>query len=104
MNQEDALFAYRNKKFVNISEEVTLPKKGNTATTVGSVSADFDNNGFTDIIVSREDGLTIFYNTDGKFTSKQIDPPINQKSTPAGITLAYIDKHGHLAIFLATYL
>ena len=104
MNQEDALFAYRNNKFVNISEEVNLPKKGNTITTVGAVSADFDNNGFTDIIVSREDGLTIFYNTDGKFTSKKIDTPINEKSTPAGITVGDIDKDGDLDIFLATYL
>ena len=104
MNQEDAIFAYRDNKFVNISAEVNLPKKGNTVTTVGSVSADFDNNGFTDLIVAREDGLTIFYNTDGKFTSKKINTPINEKSTPAGITVGDIDKDGDLDIFLATYL
>ena len=45
MLQEDAIFAYRNNKFVDISSEVDLPKKGNTLTTVGVVSADFDNNG-----------------------------------------------------------
>ncbi|WP_430410447.1 FG-GAP repeat domain-containing protein [Kordia sp.] len=78
MNQEDAIFAYRNNKFVNISSEVNLPKKGNTVTTVGIVSADFDNNGFTDILLGREDGLTIYYNTDGKFTPKKIDTPINE--------------------------
>ncbi len=104
MNQEDAIFAYRNNKFVDISAEVNLPKKGNTITTVGSVSADFDNNGFTDLILAREDGLTIYYNTNGKFTSKKIDTPINDKSTPAGITVGDIDKDGDLDIFLATYL
>lgn len=104
MHQEDAIFAYRNNKFVDISSEVNLPKKGNTVTTVGVVSADFDNNGFTDLIVGREDGLTIYYNTEGKFTSKKIDTPINEKSTPAGITVGDIDKDGDLDIFLATYL
>jgi len=104
MNQEDAIFAYRNNKFVDISSEVNLPKKGNTVTTVGVVSADFDNNGFTDIILGREDGLTIYYNTDGKFTAKKIDTPINEKSTPAGLTVADIDKDGDLDIFMATYL
>ena len=94
MHQEDAIFAYRNNKFVDISSEVNLPKKGNTVTTVGVVSADFDNNGFTDIILGREDGLTIYYNTGGKFTSKKIDTPINEKSTPAGITVGDIDKDG----------
>ncbi len=104
MHQEDAIFAYRGNKFVDISSEVNLPKKGNTVTTVGVVSADFDNNGFTDIILGREDGLTIYYNTDGKFTAKKIDTPINEKSTPAGITVGDIDKDGDLDIFLATYL
>lgn len=104
MHQEDAIFAYRNNKFVDISSEVNLPKKGNTVTTVGVVSADFDNNGFTDIILGREDGLTIYYNTDGKFTPKKIDTPINEKSTPAGLTVGDIDKDGDLDIFMATYL
>jgi len=104
MNQEDAIFAYRDGEFVDISSEVNLPKKGTSITTVGVVSADFDDNGFTDLIIGREDGLTIYYNTDGKFTSKKIDTPINEKSTPAGITVGDIDKDGDLDIFLATYL
>ncbi|MFD2914124.1 FG-GAP repeat domain-containing protein [Psychroserpens luteus] len=104
MHQEDAIFAYRNNAFVDISSEVNLPKKGNTLTTVGVVSADFDNNGFTDILLGREDGLTIYYNTDGKFTVKKIDTPINEKSTPAGLTVGDIDKDGDLDIFMATYL
>ncbi|WP_179338732.1 FG-GAP repeat domain-containing protein [Winogradskyella ludwigii] len=104
MFQEDAIFAYRNNAFVDISSEVNLPKKGNELTTVGVVSADFDNNGFTDLLLGREDGLTIYYNTDGKFTAKKIDTPINEKSTPAGLTVGDIDKDGDLDIFMATYL
>ena len=104
MHQEDQIFAYREHKFVNISSEVNLPKKGNITTTVGVVSADFDNNGFTDIILGREDGLHIYYNTNGKFTEVIIDTPMNEKSTPAGITVGDINKDGHLDIFLATYL
>ncbi|GAK88972.1 hypothetical protein JCM19297_3496 [Nonlabens ulvanivorans] len=104
MNQEDAIFAYRNNVFVDISTEVNLPKKGNSTTTVGVVSADFDNNGFSDIILSREDGLRIYYNTNGKFTEKIIATPVNEKSNPAGITVGDIDKDGDLDIFLATYL
>ncbi|GAK99661.1 hypothetical protein JCM19314_3706 [Nonlabens ulvanivorans] len=104
MNQEDAIFAYRNNVFVDISTEVNLPRKGNSTTTVGVVSADFDNNGFSDIILSREDGLRIYYNTNGKFTEKIIATPVNEKSNPAGITVGDIDKDGDLDIFLATYL
>ncbi|MDN3664455.1 CRTAC1 family protein [Algibacter miyuki] len=104
MFQEDAIFAYRDNQFVDISSEVNLQQKGSTLTTVGVVSADFDNNGFTDILLGREDGLTIYYNTGGKFSAKKIDTPINEKSTPAGLTVGDIDKDGDLDIFMATYL
>lgn len=104
MGQEDAIYAYRDNQFVDISSETNLPKKNINVTSVGVVSADFDNNGFTDLIISREDGLTIYYNSNGKFTAKKIETPINEKSTPAGVTVGDIDKDGDLDIFLATYI
>ncbi|QXP54300.1 CRTAC1 family protein [Cellulophaga sp. HaHa_2_1] len=104
MDQEDAIYAYRDHAFVLISEEVGLAKKGNTTTTLGAISADMDNNGFSDLVLGREDGLYIYYNTDGIFTIKKIETPINKKSTPAGITVGDIDKDGDLDIFLSTYL
>ncbi|MFW2377661.1 MAG: CRTAC1 family protein, partial [Cellulophaga baltica] len=104
MDQEDAIYAYRDHAFVLISEEVGLAKKGNTTTTLGAISADMDNNGFSDLVLGREDGLYIYYNTDGVFTTQKIETPINKKSTPAGITVGDIDKDGDLDIFLSTYL
>ncbi|GAB4232356.1 MAG: hypothetical protein Tsb0034_05100 [Ekhidna sp.] len=104
MDQEDAIFAFRDNEFVNISAEVNLPTKGTTTTSISSVAADFDNNGFSDLMIAREDGLYIYFNTDGKFTSQKIDTPVNEKSTPAGITVGDIDRDGDLDIFLATYI
>ncbi|WP_075341856.1 CRTAC1 family protein [Tenacibaculum agarivorans] len=104
MGQDDAIYAFKNNAFVKISDQVSLPKKELNATTIGVVSADFDNNGFTDLIISREDGLTIYYNSNGTLTPKKINTPMNEKSTPAGITVGDIDKDGDLDIFLATYI
>ncbi|WP_432410871.1 CRTAC1 family protein [Rasiella sp. SM2506] len=104
MDQEDAIFAFRNNRFVDISSEVHLPKKGTTTTSTGAVSADFDNNGFTDLMVGREDGLHLYYNTDGIFTETLIDTPMNEKSTPSGFTVGDINKDGFLDIFLGTYI
>ncbi len=104
MGQEDALLAYRDGKFVDISSEVNLPKKIGKTTTVGVVSADFDNNGFVDLLVGREDGLRIYYNTNGKYKEVFLETPVNEKSNPAGITVGDIDRDGDLDIFLATYL
>lgn len=103
MGQQDVLLAYRNGKFIDVSSEVNLPTKSEF-TTLSAVSADFDNNGFSDLIIGREDGLHIYYNTDGKFTPVAIETEINGKSTPAGITVGDIDKDGDIDIFLATYL
>ena len=104
LDQEDAIFAFRESGFVDISSEVNLPKKGNKVTSSGVVSADMDNNGFSDLIIGREDGLVIYYNTNGKFTAQKVATPINAKSNPAGITVGDIDKDGDLDIFLSTYL
>lgn len=103
-DQEDALLAFRNGKFVNISSEVNLPIKAEGMTTIGAVSVDFDNNGFVDLLIGREDGLHLYYNDNGRFSESIIETPMNNKSTPSGFTVGDIDKDGDLDIFLATYI
>jgi len=103
LKQNDILFKFASNKFIDISAQTNFGEKGNFTST-GVATADFDNNGFQDIIVGREDGLHIYYNTNGKFTHKAIKTPINLKSTSAGITLGDIDKDGDIDIFLSTYI
>lgn len=100
LNQNDGLFQFKNNEFVAIS----FPEKASTLTSTGVATADFDKNGFVDLVVSREDGLYLFLNENGKFAAKKINTPINSKSTPAGITLGDIDKDGDIDIFLSTYI
>lgn len=104
MGQKDVLLSFRNGKFVTISSEVNLPEKEEELTTIGTVSADFDNNGFVDLLIGREDGLHLYYNENGKFTETKVVTPMNSKSTPSGFTVGDIDKDGDLDIFLATYI
>lgn len=103
-DQEDKLYAYRNGEFINITKEINFPSKNTPGTTTGVATADFDDNGFNDIILGREDGLHIYYNNNGTFTHTPITTPINDISTPAGITLGDIDNDGDIDIFLANYL
>jgi len=101
--QQDEIFSYENGKFVSISEKVGLPKKDNLTTLAGA-STDFDNNGFTDLIVSREDGITIYFNNNGKFTAKKIDYDLADNATPLGLTLGDVNKDGHTDIFVSNYI
>ncbi|MGZ0015156.1 CRTAC1 family protein [Yeosuana sp. AK3] len=103
LNQNDALFKFENNAFTEITSIVNLGNKGKFTST-GVATADFDDNGFQDIMVSREDGLHLYYNTNGKFMHKAIKTPINNKSTPAGITLGDVDKDDDLDVFLSTYI
>jgi len=103
LNQNDKILKFEIDKFVDITAQTNFGEKGNFTST-GVATADFDNNGFQDIIVGHEDGLHIYYNTNGKFTHKANNTPLNSKSTPAGITLGDIDKDGDIDIFLSTYI
>ena len=102
-NQQDELFEYKDNSFVSISKNVNLPQKTNL-TSLGSASADFDNNGFSDLIVSREDGITIYYNTQGVFTPKKVDYILADNATPLGFALGDIDKDGDIDIFISNYI
>lgn len=103
LHQNDAVFKFIDGKFIDITTQTNFELKGNFTST-GVATADFDDNGFQDFVIGREDGLHIYYNTNGKFTHKVIKTPLNTKSIPAGITLGDIDKDGDIDIFLSTYL
>ena len=102
-NQQDELFKYKDGSFTSISKSVNLKEKENL-TTLGSASADFDNNGFSDLIISREDGITIYYNTDGKFTPKKVDYPLADNASPLGFALGDVNKDGNIDIFISNYI
>lgn len=104
LGQDDALFAFRNGAFVNISDEVEFPTKDANLTSLSVASADFNNDGKVDLIVGREDGLHLYINDGKTFKHQRIQALLDAKSTPAGITLGDINKDGYLDIFLSTYL
>ncbi|SFJ17663.1 CRTAC1 family protein [Olleya namhaensis] len=102
-DQQDQLFQYKKNAFTSISKKVNLPQKSNL-TTLASASADFDNNGFSDLIISREDGITIYYNTQGVFTPKKVKYNLADDATPLGFALGDIDKDGDIDIFVSNYI
>jgi len=102
-DQQDELFSYKDGGFNSIISTTNLPSK-DKLTTLAAASADFDNNGFSDLIVSREDGITIYYNTNGKFSSKKLDYNLADNATPLGFAIGDVDKDGFLDIFISNYI
>lgn len=102
-NQQDQLFRYQNGNFVSITKAVQLPSKENL-TSLASASIDFDQNGFTDLVVSREDGITVYYNNKGQFTPQKIDYDLAGNATPMGLTFGDVNKDGFMDLFVAHYI
>jgi hypothetical protein len=101
-SQEDGLFQYKGGAFINISDEVKLPsKEGNT---LGAVSYDFNQDGFTDIIVTRDNGIFVLLNNNGTFSSEEIKVHLNEKTTPISLTLGDFNQDGFIDLFVAGYI
>lgn len=98
--QQDAVFYFYKDKFVPWLGK--LPKKN--AATLGAVSYDWDRDGNTDLLVTREDGIFFYKNETDKFTEYKLDIHLNEKSNPATITLGDFNKDGYTDMFLSTYL
>lgn len=102
-NQRDGIFKFVDGKFENISDEVNLPK-GEKTGTIGAVSFDLDENGSTDLILARRDGVFFLKNIEGKFESQKLDITVTEKSNPISLTFGDYDKDGDADMFLCTYL
>jgi len=99
-SQNDALFQYIDGSFKNISDKLPA-KKGNT---LSAVSYDFNQDGFTDIIVTRDESVSVLLNKNGLFTAQNIDVHLNKKTSPLSVTLGDINQDGFIDMFVAGYI
>ena len=101
--QSDALFKFSNGKFDDISQQVgiTNTEKPNS---LGAVSFDIDEDGKTDLLVARKDGVFLLKNEGSKFKTQRLEIETDEKSNPATLTLGDFDKDGDADIFLCAYL
>tara|TARA_B100000809_G_C15105306_1_gene518494 strand:- start:380 stop:2044 length:1665 start_codon:yes stop_codon:yes gene_type:complete len=104
VGQQDELFKYVDGEFIAISKDVMLATKNKKLTTFGVASVDLDKNSFTDLLITREDGITIYYNENGLFTESKIEYSIADNATPLGLTLGDVDKDGNIDIFVSNYI
>ena len=102
-NQADGLFRYTSDGFVDISLHIkNAPSQ--KSSTLGAASFDLDEDGDTDLLLARTEGVFFLENEGGRFTSSRLDINPNEKSNPISFTLGDYDKDGDADIFLCTYL
>ncbi len=97
--QSDGLFMLLDDHFVNVIDQANLVKQGDEMT-LGAVVLDFDNNGYQDLIISRERGIWLYRNDQGKFTAEKLALEISEEGAPLAVAVADLNRDGFFDFFV----
>ena len=98
--QPNGVFSYQNGDLVNITE-----KTGLTAdeAAFGATSFDMDNDGDTDLVIAQQDGVWIYTNDRGKFSSNKVAMKAPENSFPVNVAIADINKDGNPDLYVSNF-
>ena len=102
-HQQDGLFAFRGDRFEDISEGSGLTKSDG-ATTFGAAVIDATGDGRSDLLVARDDGITLYSNEGGgRFSGRRLDIAMNEKTTPLSLGLIDLEADGDVDFYISGY-
>ena len=96
----DMLFFYENGKLVNNIDGRGL---SDTHATYGANSIDLDNDGDTDLIVARSNGVFWYENRDGNFTAHAIKVTLPENSAALNVAVGDIDGDGDGDLYISAF-
>ncbi|MEE9393965.1 MAG: VCBS repeat-containing protein [Planctomycetota bacterium] len=102
-DQADGLMKFENGAFRNIAAGLGLDKKDNDATHGVNV-LDVDGDGLPDLFVARQSGVYLYRNLGGRFQGKNLNIAFDENFIPLSMTLADLNRDGHVDMFVATYI
>ncbi|MCA9470094.1 MAG: VCBS repeat-containing protein [Nitrospira sp.] len=98
--QDDALFTYQDEKLVNIIQGTGL---SSLTATYGATSIDMDQDGDTDLLIAREDGIFLYLNDHGTFTQRPIPLHLEPDAVPLTIAVSDINHDGHGDLYVSVF-
>jgi hypothetical protein len=101
--QEDAFFKYLDGKFELLDHRI-LKKPEMQDATFGSSVIDVDENGFSDLIVSRTSGVWLYLNNNGTFSGKKLELPLGADTSPLSVAICDLNRDGHFDMYVAGYI
>lgn len=75
----------------------------NTDATYSVISLDIDKDEDVDLIISRENGLFLYFNTNGVFTEKKIPIDLETQSIPLHVAPGDINNDGWIDLYISTF-
>src|SRR5262245_32533835 len=89
--QPDALLRLRDGRLV---DEIGATNLSSTSATYGSCAVDLDADGDVDLLVARNDGITLYVNEAGVFQPRRLPVELPVNSVPLAIAVSDIDRDG----------
>lgn len=102
-NQQDVIYQYQDETFQRLDSKV-LQKTELADATFGASVIDVDKNGYSDLILSRTNGVWLYLNDGGRFSGRKLDLPIPADTSPLSVAIADINRDGHFDLYVAGYI
>lgn len=103
-SQADHFFSFKENSFVDISDEVIFRKPEIGDATFGASVVDFDRNGYSDLIVSRTNGIWLYLNDGKQFSESKLGITLNENDSPMSVAIADINRDGHVDLYVSAYI
>lgn len=98
--QPDALLALEGGRLVDRIEGTGL---SSLEATYGSCAIDLDGDGDTDLVVARNDGLTLYLNEGGRFRAERLPVALPESSVPLAVAAADIEHDGDADLYVSVF-
>jgi enediyne biosynthesis protein E4 len=98
--QGDVIFSFVNGRFVKYDG---APKIQNSTATLSATSIDFDNDGDSDIIITRDTGIYLIRNDAGRLKEERLSIEFQSHVIPFSIALGDVNRDGLVDMYVSTF-
>lgn len=101
--QDNVLFRFERDAFIPIANAAGIDSP-TESTALSALVLDANRDGQQDLLVSREEGIWLYTNNDGKFTGEKLNAVMNEQTTPLSIAVADINNDGAFDMYVSGYI
>jgi len=101
--QQDAIFAFQNDRFVEITENTGFSKE-TPDKTFSAISLDLDIDGDSDLLVTRQSGVFLYRNTGGKFEPQKLELDLDAETVPLSVAAGDLNRDGQYDLYVSGYI
>lgn len=103
VNQQDAFFRFTNGSFVDITDQ-TGWVKDTPDKTFSAVSLDLDADSDNDLLVTRQSGVFLYKNDNGRFAGQKLTLDLDAETVPLSVAVADINRDGLFDMYVSGYI